>query len=65
MIRQRVNAGLAWAPSDKPELEKRILSHLRKGIGILTTPEVCGVGTGIVQRIKAFRRSKRGRVRGR
>jgi hypothetical protein len=34
-------------------VEKRILSHLRKGTGILKTAETCGVGTGTVQRIKA------------
>jgi hypothetical protein len=33
--------------------EKRILSHLRKGTGILKTAELVGVGTGTVQRIKA------------
>jgi DNA invertase Pin-like site-specific DNA recombinase len=62
MIRQRVNAGLRRAveqgtklgrPRIEPELEKRILTHLRKGMGILKTAEVCGVGTGTVQRIKA------------
>jgi DNA invertase Pin-like site-specific DNA recombinase len=62
MIRQRVTAGLRRAveqgtklgrPRIEPELEKRILSHLRKGMGILKVAEVCGVGTGTVQRIKA------------
>jgi Resolvase, N terminal domain len=55
MIRQRVRAGLRRAVEQgtKAELEKRILTHLRKGMGILKTAEVCGVGTGTVQRIKA------------
>jgi DNA invertase Pin-like site-specific DNA recombinase len=62
MIRQRVTAGLRRAvdagtklgrPRIKPKLEKRILSHLREGVGILKTAELCGVGTGTVQRIKA------------
>ena len=35
-----------------PALEKRIQTHLRKGTGILKVAEVCGVGTGTVQRIK-------------
>jgi DNA invertase Pin-like site-specific DNA recombinase len=62
MIRQRVNAGLRRAveqgkqlgrPRVSPAIEKRILSHLRKGMGILKTAKTCGVGTGTVQRIKA------------
>jgi DNA invertase Pin-like site-specific DNA recombinase len=61
MIRQRVNAGLKRAveqgkqlgrPRIDPKLEQRILSHLRKGTGILTTAKLCEVGTGTVQRIK-------------
>jgi DNA invertase Pin-like site-specific DNA recombinase len=61
MIRQRVNAGLRRAveqgkqlgrPRVSPAVEKRILSHLRKGIGILKTAKTLGVGTGTVQRIK-------------
>ena len=40
-------------PRIAPELEKRILSHLRKGVGILKTAELCCVGTATVQRIKA------------
>jgi hypothetical protein len=32
--------------------KKRILSHLRKGKGILKVARECGVGTGTVQRIK-------------
>jgi len=31
---------------------ERILTHLRKGMGILKVAETCGVGTGTVQRIK-------------
>jgi DNA invertase Pin-like site-specific DNA recombinase len=62
MIRQRVNAGLRRAveqgkqlgrPRVSPAIEKRILSHLRKGMGILKTAKTLGVGTGTVQRIKA------------
>jgi DNA invertase Pin-like site-specific DNA recombinase len=61
MIRQRVNAGLRRAveqgkqlgrPRVSPAVEKRIQTHLRKGTGILKVAEVCGVGTGTVQRIK-------------
>jgi DNA invertase Pin-like site-specific DNA recombinase len=61
MIRQRVNAGLKRAieqgktlgrPKIDPKLEQRILSHLRKGKGILKVARECGVGTGTVQRIK-------------
>jgi DNA invertase Pin-like site-specific DNA recombinase len=61
MIRQRVNAGLRRAveqgkqlgrPRIGPATEKRILSHLRKGMGILKTAKTLGVGTGTVQRIK-------------
>ena len=61
MIRQRVNAGLRRAveqgiqlgrPKIAPALEKRIQTHLRKGMGILKTAAACGVGTGTVQRIK-------------
>jgi DNA invertase Pin-like site-specific DNA recombinase len=61
MIRQRVKAGLKRAieqgkqlgrPRIDPKLEKRILSHLRKGVGILKTAKLCEVGTGTVQRIK-------------
>ena len=61
MIRQRVNAGLKRAieqgkqlgrPRIDPATEKRILSHLRKGTGILKTAKICEVGTGTVQRIK-------------
>jgi DNA invertase Pin-like site-specific DNA recombinase len=61
MIRQRVNAGLRRAveqgkqlgrPRVSPAIEKRILTHLRKGVGILKTAKTLGVGTGTVQRIK-------------
>jgi DNA invertase Pin-like site-specific DNA recombinase len=62
MIRQRVNAGLRRAveqgktlgrPKIDPAIERRILSHLRKGMGILKVAAACKVGTGTVQRIKA------------
>jgi DNA invertase Pin-like site-specific DNA recombinase len=62
MIRQRVTAGLRRAveqgkqlgrPRVSEAVEKRILSHLRQGMGILKTAELCGVGTGTVQRVKA------------
>jgi DNA invertase Pin-like site-specific DNA recombinase len=61
MMRQRVNAGLRRAieqgmqlgrPRIDEAIEKRILSHLRKGTGILKTAKLCEVGTGTVQRIK-------------
>jgi DNA invertase Pin-like site-specific DNA recombinase len=61
IIRQRVNAELRRAveqgkrhgrPRVSPAKEKRILSHLRKGMGILKTAKKLGVGTGTVQRIK-------------
>jgi DNA invertase Pin-like site-specific DNA recombinase len=61
MIRQRVNAGLKRAieqgkqlgrPKIDPSLEKRILSHLKAGKGILKVARECGVGTGTVHRIK-------------
>src|SRR5262249_473020 len=61
MIRQRVNAGLRRAveqgkqlgrPRVSEAVERRILSHLRKGMGILRTAKTVGVGTGTVQRIK-------------
>jgi DNA invertase Pin-like site-specific DNA recombinase len=60
MIRQRVHAGLKRAveqgkqlgrPNIAPAIEKRILSHLRAGKGILKVARECGVGTGTVQRI--------------
>ena len=60
MIRQRVNAGLKRAkdegkqlgrPKIAPALEKRILSHLQGGKGILKVAKECGVGTGTVHRI--------------
>jgi DNA invertase Pin-like site-specific DNA recombinase len=61
MIRQRVKAGLKRAveqgkqlgrPKISPALEKRILSQLRGGKGILKVAREVGVGTGTVQRIK-------------
>ena len=60
MIRQRVHAGLKRAKEQgkrlgRPKIdsatERRILSHLRKGTGILKVAKLCGVGTGTVQRI--------------
>ena len=60
MIRQRVRAGLKRAveqgkrlgrPKIDAAIEKRILSQLRAGAGILATAKRCGVGTGTVQRI--------------
>jgi DNA invertase Pin-like site-specific DNA recombinase len=62
MIKQRINAGLKRArdegkqlgrPKISPAIEKRILSHLRAGKGILKVAGECGVGNGTVQRIKA------------
>jgi DNA invertase Pin-like site-specific DNA recombinase len=61
MIRQRVKAGLRRAveqgkqlgrPRVSPAIEKRIQSHLRKGMGILKVASELGVGTSTVQRIK-------------
>ena len=65
MIRQRVTAGLRRAaetgtksgkaigrPKIKPALEKQIQDHLRTGAGILKVAELCGVGSGTVQRVK-------------
>jgi DNA invertase Pin-like site-specific DNA recombinase len=60
MIRQRVNAGLKRAveqgkqlgrPKIASAIEKRILSHLKAGKGILKVARECGVGTGTVHRI--------------
>jgi DNA invertase Pin-like site-specific DNA recombinase len=60
MIRQRVNAGLKRAVEQGKQLgrpkialaiEKRIMSHLKAGRGILKVARECGVGTGTVQRI--------------
>src|SRR5215510_1154681 len=60
MIRQRVNAGLKRAveqgkqlgrPKIAEAVEKRILSHLQKGTGILKVARLVGVGTGTVQRL--------------
>ena len=62
MIRQRVNAGLKRAieqgkqlgrPRIAPDLEKRILSQLRAGTGMLKVASQCGVGVSTVQRIKS------------
>ena len=60
MIRQRVNAGLKRAVEQGKQLgrpkiglaiEKRILSDLKAGKGILKVARECKVGTGTVQRI--------------
>ena len=60
MIRQRVRAGLARAVKDgkrlgrpkiDPSIEKRILTQLRAGKGILSVARQFKVGTGTVQRI--------------
>ena len=40
-------------PKIKPALEKQIQDHLRTGAGILKVAELCGVGSGTVQRVKA------------
>jgi len=62
MIRERVNAGLARArangktlgrPKTKASQEEAILATLRAGTGILKTAKQHGVGTSVVQRIKA------------
>ena len=61
MIRQRVKAGLRRAVEQgktlgrkkiKPAIEKRIQDHLRQGTGMLKVAELCGVGSGTVQRVK-------------
>jgi DNA invertase Pin-like site-specific DNA recombinase len=61
MIRQRVHAGLKRAveqgkqlgrPKIDPAIEKRILTQLRAGKGILKVAAECGVGSGTVQRIR-------------
>jgi DNA invertase Pin-like site-specific DNA recombinase len=61
MIRQRINAGIKRAveqgkrlgrPKIDSATERRILSHLRKGEGILKVAATVGVGAGTVQRIK-------------
>jgi DNA invertase Pin-like site-specific DNA recombinase len=66
MIRERVMAGLARArrkgtrsgkaigrPKVEPKLEERIRAGLAKGTGILKLAKELGVGTSVVQRIKA------------
>ena len=61
VIRQRVHAGLKRAveqgkqlgrPMIAPAIEKRILTQLRAGKGILKVAAECGVGSGTVQRIR-------------
>jgi DNA invertase Pin-like site-specific DNA recombinase len=62
MIRDRVNAGLARAkskgitlgrPTTNREKERLIIETLKSGTGILKTAQIHGVGTSVVQRIKA------------
>ena len=62
MIRSRVNAGLARArargvrlgrPKTSAKVERAIRTRLEAGTGILRTAKALGVGTSVVQRIKA------------
>ncbi|CAI8981503.1 recombinase family protein [Methylocaldum szegediense] len=62
MIRERVNAGLARArangkrlgrPQIGLEIEEAVRASLRAGVGVLKTARTHGVGTSVVQRIKA------------
>ena len=62
IIRERVNAGLARARANgiklgrrrvKPEVEKRILSLRKAGMGTLKIGREVGVGTSVVQRVLA------------
>lgn len=62
MIRERVNAGLARAkangktlgrPKTNANQEAAILATLKAGVGILKTAKKHGVGTSVVQRLKA------------
>ncbi len=62
MIRERVNAGLARArtkgkvlgrPKTSAAVEQAIQESLQDGMGILKTAKIHGVGTSVVQRIKA------------
>ena len=62
MIRERVNAGLARAKANGKTLgrpktgndeENAIRESLAGGMGILKTAKKHGVGTSVVQRIKA------------
>jgi len=62
IIRDRVNAGLARArangvilgrPQTKANIEEAIRATLTNGTGILKTAKIHGVGTSVVQRIKA------------
>jgi len=62
MIRERVNAGLARAKASgkvlgRPKTDSRqeaaILETLKQGTGILKTAKQHGVGTSVVQRLKA------------
>ncbi len=65
MIIARVNAGMARArkegtksgkPIGRPEVSDKLrnaaMKHLRRGVGILKTAKVVGLGTGTVQKIK-------------
>jgi DNA invertase Pin-like site-specific DNA recombinase len=62
MIRERVNAGLARArangktlgrPQTEADKEAAIRESLTAGMGILKAAKLHGVGTSVVQRIKA------------
>lgn len=62
MIQDRVKAGLARAkangvilgrPQTKANIEEAIRATLTSGTGILKTAKIHGVGTSVVQRIKA------------
>ena len=62
MIRSRVNTGLARArargarlgrPKTSAKVERAIRTRLAAGTGILKTAKALGVGTSVVQRIKA------------
>jgi DNA invertase Pin-like site-specific DNA recombinase len=62
MIRSRVKAGLARArargvklgrPKVSPKVENAIRKHLASGDGMLKTAKALGVGSSVVQRVKA------------
>jgi DNA invertase Pin-like site-specific DNA recombinase len=59
MIRERVNAGLAWArargkllgrPPTKPAVEAKIRKLRANGMGILKIARTLGIGSRVVQR---------------